>query len=137
MRVSLIRICAVSRRLAITHWLAGLLVLALVSTFTPCCEVFAASPVAHTSSGHGHDGTTSHDVGNVSGSCSHWLDNYHVSAGLPQAALLAQKVDIDPSWFPAVDASPPLESVLFSLGLPHYPIPPPGALYHLHTRLLL
>ena len=136
MRVSLIRIRAAFRRLAITRWLAGLLVLALVLTFTPCCDVLAASPVAHASSDHSHDGTASHQTDDLNGLCGHWLDNYPVSAGLPQVALFAQKIDIALPWPPAIDP-PPLASILTSLPLAYYPIPPPGALYLLHTRLLL
>ena len=137
MRVSLIRIRAVSRRLAITRWVAGLIVLALVSTFTPCCEVYAAGSVADASSDHGHDGTASHEAGALDGLCGHWLDNYHVSAGLPQAALIPQKVDIGMPWLLAAGALPPLESILTPLTLSYYPIPPPGALYLLHKRLIL
>lgn len=137
MRISLIRIRAVSRRLAITRWVAGLIVLALVSTFTPCCEVYASSPVTHAFSDHGHDATVSHQADDLSGPCGHWLDNYHVSAGLPQAALIPQQVDIGMPWLLAAGVLPPLELILIPRDLTHYPIPPPGALYLLHTRLLL
>lgn len=138
MRVSLMRIRAVSRRLAITRWVAGLIVLALVSTFTPCCEVYASSPVTHALSDHCHDdATVSHQADDLSGPCGHWLDNYHVSAGLPQAALIPQKVDIGLPWLLAAGVQPPLELILIPRDLTHYPTPPPGALYLLHTRLLL
>lgn len=137
MLVSLIRIRVASRRLAVTRWLAGLLVLALVSTFTPCCEVYAASPVTPASSDHGHDGTASNEAGGLSGLCGHWLDNSPVSAGLPQAILLAQKVDFDMPWLTAIGAPPPLASDILPHDLASHSHSPPGALYLRLARLLL
>jgi hypothetical protein len=112
-------------------------VLALVSTFTPCCEVYAVSHITHALSDHGHDATVSHQADDLSGPCGHGLDNYHVSADLSQAALLAQKVDIGLPWLLAIGTPPIFESILIPLNSTHYSTPPPDAFYLLYARLLI
>lgn len=137
MRVSLIQIRRVSRQLAITRWAAGLLVFALVSTFTPCCEVYAASAVAHASSNHDHDDSTSHGAGPTGGPCGQSLENYPGSALLPQAAMLVQKLDIGTPFLTAIGVTPPLVSTPGPLHPAYHSIPPPDPAHLRDARLLL
>lgn len=142
MIISLIRMRTKAARLpGLARGFAAWMAFSLTLAFTPCCEIFAGTPVApeQVASRHAPDADNfhSHGTGGQRDICGKWLDNASPLALTHDGALT-------PSWDGKAAVPPAPGHYAFASHDPDavpwrplHPLSPPHALYLRFTRLLL